>query len=394
VVGNRVECYGTVASYIVLMLTLVYAQPLSYYLQQVEDVNTTAFIEEVESFMNTKVAQLVPLHKSVVPTLYNTFTITNVTFAFGASAVILAVLYMVGVFLEHAALQTWVKVETGELLTSVLLFLAFLAVFNTLATIPANVLFPFYPSLPEGNVYEVCVELLSNFSISTSIVFVLESAFMSLITKLFGMQVIAAPLGIGTQTESLRPVLSLVNALMQSALISTALSIVTVLGQLHVLNFAHTFIIKYLLPFAFFFRSFSPTRKFGGSLIAISFTFLFIYPFIIVLFYGALNNIGFWSFYVKEAKMSLAMLKQVFMHPIDFAERIALSTDPIAMLTQTTFASIFSALFMLFIPPTAYVFLGGVLFVVLILIIVLTFNRYLSRMFGEEVDITQLTRMI
>jgi hypothetical protein len=305
-------------------------------------------------------------------------------------------MYMMGQALEHGQIQAWSRVELGELFMSIFFFAVFTGMLDIMCTMKVTT---FFPSLAQPNlnhdygnmnVFEASNALLYEFAVSGEALMLVQFILGKFLTWTCSMILHGAPVGMGTHGQVLQGLLSIVNAIMQMTMITTGISIITALGQMHVLNFAQVLFIKYLLPIAFVARCFSPTRRFGGAIIAIAATFIFIYPFLVVMFYQTyeVNKMPFTT--MLKTWMGYFGGKNWFKK----WEEISTSNNPAIILGFGLLSAFVSLLTITFIPPTATIFIGGILVPLLLTIVVITGVRHLSRLIGEEVDITNLTRMI
>ncbi len=397
----------------ILFFVLVFsAQPSTS--QQSSKPSSAKTIWEIIPKMPTYIADMIweetkamikflylPYHDSVMCTLCKQGIdeyVLATSLALTASAILLALLYMVGQALGHGTIQAWTKVELGELIISAFFF-AFLSGFLILVcNLSVTTIFPSLdnPYLDHNytkmNIFEASNALLYEFAASAETLLVVQFVVGKFLTWTCGMTLHGMPVGMGTHGSVLQGFLSIVNAMLQITMITTGISIITALGQMHVLNFAQVLFIRYLLPIGFVARCFSPTRRFGGALIAIAITFIFIYPFLVVMSYQI----------YEVTEMPFTTMLKVWVNyftgqggdGLKLWQKISDSNDPGVILGFGLLSAFVSLLTVTFIPPTATIFIGGVFIPLLLTVVVITGVRHLSRMIGEEVDITNLTRMI
>ncbi len=198
---------------------------------------------------------------------------------------------------------------------------------------------------------------------------------------------------------------------------TVALSLAFIINhaQLVVYIFALDAFLKYYLPLGVFLRSFTPTRRIGGTLIGVSVAFLLVFPMLSLVTYGMLYQKCQGNSACGPLVTFRSMLAQYF-------------GDTSFGGFQENFKSFFSSNFTdvsgsilgimggLFTGLGTFLekLLGGTMLLLIIFpasavswafvvgFVVPTFNviiftqaaRGLSRTFGEEVDISSLTRMI
>lgn len=162
-------------------------------------------------------------------------------------------------------------------------------------------------------------------------------------------------------------------------------------GFLVVLNSIQVYFLNLLLPAGVVLRCFSPTRDFGGILIAISLGMFLFYPILFSFSYMIIGepnpNIGTpdmnW-----EGKINTAVAKALFISSIPFGNVISILNslnsdggDAIDSINNA-YASVGPALVYIYILPAInWIILASII-------------RELSRALGQEVDISGLARMI
>ncbi len=170
--------------------------------------------------------------------------------------------------------------------------------------------------------------------------------------------------GLGT-TIGLGPGLSQVSASMSSALIMIGIAQLLTIAQLELLRLSAVLFV-YLLPAGIVLRAFGITRGFGGGLIAIAIGFYLIYPLSIVFMYGLVDS---------------QIHNQVGGAPggSDESTWQQQASGPIVG-------------WMCGLVGTILV--GAAVVPFITFIIVVSFVRGLSQAIGEEVDVSNLTRLI
>jgi hypothetical protein len=182
-------------------------------------------------------------------------------------------------------------------------------------------------------------------------------------------------------------------------------------AQLLLLDFATFAMIKYYLPLGILLRCFAPTRRIGGTLIGLVLGLVLVFPSLIVVngifvnsFFETTNPFGLnepfeflgtiltagmgsmWSEMWGSFSGSLGNSYGGF-------TPLSLFQIPIGILS--TFIGLFAGFYaFLFIWAAGQAFLIGLFFPALNTLLLVTTIRYLSKAFGEELDVTNLTRMI
>ncbi len=340
-----------------------------------------------------------PYHKSAMCTLCSTSLNPMsgvVVLALAVSGIALAVVFMLARVVEASAVEAWVKVELTELAVTFLIFIVFSVLLKIACAVPIDVFFPqlaHKPGFSGKNMFETANLLLYNFAVTSEVVLVEQFLLGKFVVWTCGQVLHGLPMGMGTTASVLKGFLPIANAMFQVTIVTTAVSIITALGQMHVLNFMEVLLIKYLLPIGFVARAFTFTRRFGGAVIALGIVFLFFYPFLVVLFYqtyelsdmSAWTAIKTWWHFVGNTDLGYWILLSDSAN-VPFAHLTAAMFREIARLTV--------AVTLAFIPPVSLVFIGGVLVPVLFSVVLVTGTKELSKAIGEQLDVTNLTRMI
>ena len=321
-----------------------------------------------------------------------------VALAFLVSASILAFLYLINRFFGNEAGEAWVKLELFELLTTVFIMVAVVSVINSACVIHVSGFLPDPPAGDEMNLFDTAAWVLEDFagtiikSAST-----LHAAYIhfDFITSTTLTQ---HPLGMGTVLHPTAGIGAVVKPGVINALQMLAVSFIIVRAELLILDFATFAFLKYYLPLGIILRAFAPTRRIGGTLIGISVGLVLIYPFLIFLNGVTAEGINpvsdtTWDY--------LSGFWDTASTPIDEFQSGALSlTEPMGALVGIKaaagglFLHIASIYLSVAIRISAAAFLIGLLFPALNAILLITTIRYLTRAFGEEIDISTLTRMI
>src|SRR5512143_995172 len=99
----------------------------------------------------------------------------------------------------------------------------------------------------------------------------------------------ARPLGVGLVASPLAGLASPIKQLLYNMSVALSIAFIINHAQLVVYIFSLQAFLKYYLPAGIFLRSFTPTRRLGGTLIGVALAFLFVFP--------ALSSITYTMFY-------------------------------------------------------------------------------------------------
>lgn len=154
------------------------------------------------------------------------------------------------------------------------------------------------------------------------------------------------------------------------------------------------------LPMGILLRCFEPTRKFGGALIGITIALGLFWPMLLVVNNIALEGIGIFGMwegifeFISTQMENYELLGLNFNSPADMFEPgsgapITIKSD-ILNITQTLLQAVSMAVWKLL----AINILGSLFLPLLNFAILATSMREFSRFFGEQIDLSNLTRMI
>lgn len=314
-----------------------------------------------------------------------------------ASLAILAILYMFAAFFQNQGFIALVKVEMYELLVTFLIFAFMFSLVGGFCGAKTGWIFPdahrtfHFPggewnteSLAGKSFYYSAANYLNDFADYTIEVMALQYVVYMYVDFLTSSEIVAVPMGVGANLKPTAGLGAAVKPVLNNAFTVETIAAITARAQVWVLDFATYGLLTYFLPLAFILRSFAYTRRIGGTIIAITCVFLFLYPLLIIPSYmivneplqGRLNWIAdFISQNGGAAQFSFFMLLQFLLKWL---------WGPSFLMTYALLA----------IPTTAAIFIGGVFMPLFNTIILATAARYLSKLLGEEIDITNLTRMI
>ena len=203
-----------------------------------------------------------------------------------ASVSIVAVTYIFSILLSNNKLNAWSKVELTEILVSAIILLA----------VPS--LHSFYCNfslLGTGSIFtdvsKVMLSINSNLAAVGLIISFLSFAFDFITSPMIS----AVPLGFGA--SGIQPLLGfavILRPIFTATTMSIATGIVLNTAFLMAADYFSSAFIMFFFPLAIFLRSFLPTRRIGGTILALIVAFSFIYPVLIIIEGTILNymNVG------------------------------------------------------------------------------------------------------
>jgi len=336
------------------------------------------------------------------------------------SSVILAFMYIWSVLFKNPQMTGMVKMEVYEVFVTAFIVVIVTMITGSLATLTVGTFFPsglLPPDLPgDTNIYEAAEQYFIKVKEEMLGWIELGYVFNIFADQLASTTPYTRPFSVGFVSTPFAGIGAPIKQMLNHSLIGLVIAYVVNYAQYFTLLFSINVFLKYYLPLGVFLRCFTPTRKIGGSIIAATIGFLIVFP--------ILATIGYLIFYSADGPM-LSFSSFVGLQDTDsfmggFLKD--LSDDMINWIysgedTDTNLLKIFGN--MVFFPIYAIVkvvetLFGTLFFLVLgftagilgraflIGYIVPTFNililvqatKGLSKMIGEEIDISSLTRLI
>jgi hypothetical protein len=299
-------------------------------------------------------------------------------------------------FFQNAEGAGWARIELYEVFVTVLIIIGAVAASDLACTVNAQWLFP-GSTVPGGyNLYEGAVFYLDQFSSGVMHITTALYGFYSGLDLISSMKLTGKPLGLGAQVQPTGGFAATIKPGLANAFNVLIIAFIINKAQIFVILFVALGFLKYYLPIGIFLRSFTPTRRIGGTIIAISLGFLFVFPFLIIMegeiglqplrtSDNLINNfsaeasgvggeemMGWW----KDSMGALGIF--------DFIGRLMRSAIGVLAFGILYFAG----------NAAGYAFLIGLFFPAFNTLILVTTIRYLSKSMGEEIDVTNLTRLI
>lgn len=313
-----------------------------------------------------------------------------------ASVFLISILYMINRFFQNAEGTSWVKIELYEVFVTAIIIIALASVTTLACEVRVSWLVP-APSVPPNyNIYQGAVFYLDQFSEKIMYITTGLYAFYSWMDPITTMTLTGKPLGIGTQIQPTSGIAATIKPGLTNAFNMLLIGYITNKAQMFLVDFFSFGFLKYYLPLGILMRSFAPTRRIGGTIIALALGFLFVYPFLIIIEgeFG-LNALNLMSeefipnFWTELGNFGVSSFVDAF--------RGGFTLDVFnlfGLILHSGIGIIAFGLLYLFSSVASYAFLFGLFLPAFNVLILVTTVRYLSKSLGEEIDVTNLTRLI
>ena len=314
-----------------------------------------------------------------------------------ASISIIVFMYLVNRFFQNSEGAGWAKLELYETFVTVVIFFALIIITGLACNVRASWLFPTASQFGDLNIYELAVQYLEEFTSNMKTIMTALYGFYVAIDHLSSMQLSGRPFGFGTTVVPTGGLASTVKPGMNNAFNMLSIGFIINTVQIFLMNFISYGFLKYYLPIGLFLRSFTPTRRIGGTIIGIALGFLFVYPFLIIMegqfFVRPLHLFGSELVSFSDTMSATEMgteftnwwVESIYgLNIFDFLNNIWRSVIGLFAFGLLYFTA----------SAAGYAFMIGLLIPAFNTLILVTTIRYLSKSMGEEIDVTNLTRLI
>lgn len=333
----------------------------------------------------------------------------NCGYALIVSSIVLTFMYLWAVLWRNQQMVGTVKLEITELFVSAILVSFVVGLVGALSTLAADVFLPqsIIPAGAQGkNIYAISemyfLEVKTTFVgwMETTYLFAIFSDSFARVTPY------TKPLGVGFISSPLAGLGDPIKQLLSNSLLALMIAYLINYAQYLTYLFSLQAFLKYYLPFGLFLRCFTPTRKIGGSIIAVSAALVFVFPVLTVISYAIFFSsdgpiAGFNSFF-SPSLLSTTLndasktIKETLLKPENLSiwSLVLLPLYVIVAFIKSLFGGLFFVVFAAAGGIIARAFLIGYIMPTFNILMLIQATRGLSKSFGEEIDISSLTRLI
>ena len=314
-----------------------------------------------------------------------------------ASLLMMVLVHMFSNLLRNQPLSTWSKFEMFQVFATAGIFAFSFGIVIGMCTFNMGLLDARYYGL---NMYDIAEAYFAKLKTAAYILFAYLMRVVNLINLLSRITWISNPLGMGMQDSPMEGIgqLNSVMFLVASGFFATILMLWLQVRMLDYMAIASLF---YLFPLGMFFRAFEPTRKFGGTLLGISITFFLFFPMMIVfddfIIYAPREELlaagGELEQTAQHAEGNINPSTGQVLDPQEIMDAGYDETRRSPMFAIYLGNSVANgALFLL--KPIMLYFIAAVVLPVINFAVLAEVARALTNLLGEEIDISNLTRMI
>ncbi|MEM4554612.1 MAG: hypothetical protein QXT25_02070 [Candidatus Anstonellaceae archaeon] len=315
-----------------------------------------------------------------------------------ASLFILVLIYIFSQFLRNQVLIAWTKFELFQIFGTAAVVIFSIIWIHGFCTFDMSFLDS--SRYPQGMTMEKIIERYFGdvqeigYLIFSYMLFVAK--YVNLITNVTWP---SNPLGVGSVDSPLQS-FSQINSLMFLLMSGYVTSFLLLQFQMRMVEYLAIAGLYFLYPFGIFFRAFEPTRPFGGTLIGLTIAMFFFYPVMLVF-----NDYLIWH-KVMETKRSVDAEIGKADQKADpnnyqlprgnqLPDPTKLDpTDPATESARNSLAENVTSGFLFLVQPIIVYLSAAVVLPVINFIVLVEITRGLTHFLGEEIDVTNLTRMI
>lgn len=332
--------------------------------------------------------------------------------ALASSLLILVLMNIFASFLRNQQLAAWCKFELFQIFgTAVIALLVITAIVEGMCGFDMSFLDSSAGShykncapnqLMKGspthcNMYEIADRYLGELENVGELLFYYLMWVVKWINFLSKITWESRPLGFGSSDSPLDS-LSQVNSLFFYMIGGFVTSFVLLQLQVRILDYMSIAVLYYLFPFGIFFRAFEPTRGFGGTLIGLSLAFFLFYPIIIVfndyMMHGSISDTRNSASVMSELGFAVDDANAKAKEGKTGTNQTAVAGQDPSLLPKDAISNDITGSIMFLLKPVALYFIAAVVLPIINFIVLVEITRGLTELFGEEVDVSNLTRLI
>ncbi len=321
------------------------------------------------------------------------------------SAALLAIAYMLNRFLNNEEGQVALKLELFELFATAFVIFVSIGLVQSACEVEASGIFFDPQHMQAGdNLFDAAEAVLQDFSVDLALAMTaLHTVYIPIdfqTTTTLTMQ----PMGLGTVIQPTSGIGAIVKPAMLNAMQAIALAYIVIRAEQFVLDFSTYALITFYFPIGIILRSFTPTRRIGGTIIGLVLGLVLVFPFLIILngavAFSIWPNVNPFSFTDSDWDNLKNFTTGSFTGMFGSLTGISDLANPfnffyaINQLIGGTFGAIIGFVIFFFMRSAGAAFFIGLFFPALNTLLLVTTVRYITKSLGEEIDVTNLTRLI
>ena len=328
-----------------------------------------------------------------------TTTIIPITaYATMTTCMVIAASYMLGRMLSNPKLTLWSKTEIVQLFVSLASTLLIIMVVGSFCNVNMSEVAQIFGASGSGNIYDAAKGYLSGAALHAHHAITVVRYQLQGYTVLSYFNALKCEYQMGDSTglgcffgqgsTTMQPLggYGTVMAALNFALNSSLMSFFTAMNFAFILMFVYRGFAFMFLPLGIFMRSMPYMRPFGSLMIAVSFSFLIVYPLMLAIF-------GLMSDVILKEPVDMSKYHEKAYPDHEGAEELATSMAGEAYVHDMYFGdgqdNYVGAL-----NFAATAFIGGVFFPTVAMIAAIASVAYVARLYGDEIDLSRLTQLV
>ncbi|MEM4634182.1 MAG: hypothetical protein QW275_03445 [Candidatus Anstonellaceae archaeon] len=317
-----------------------------------------------------------------------------------ASLLALVLIYMLSLFLRHQGLITWCKFELFQVLGTATIFIFLIVWVIGMCEFKMDFLNDSVRTIDYTgkNMYVIVNEYFDRMKELGYLIFAYAMYVSKWIVFWQKVTYFSSPLGLGVNDNPLDS-LGQLNSVIFLAMSGFVTSFLLFDLQRRMLEYMAYATMYYFFPFGIFLRAFEPTRGAGGALIGIGISFFLFYP-IVLTFNDYLTRTTYTSVFdeVRQAaNIAESGIDSGKINNPDDAKKNINQLDPgsdSGQINITKMSTGLSSATIFLLKPIALYMIGAVVLPVINFIVLVEITRHFTRMMGDELDVSNLTRLI
>ncbi|MFH0737848.1 MAG: hypothetical protein V1827_04275 [Candidatus Micrarchaeota archaeon] len=350
-----------------------------------------------------------------------------------ASSAILAFMYVWGTLFRNPQLMAYVKTEVSEVIVTAFMIIFIYGAVGAMGTLTMGSFLPdeYLPDAgtPGTEECDVAVNIDTSLYDAAQMFYLRVEKDMSgwlqmnyvmniYVDQTASITPYARPLGVGLVASPLAGLASPIKQLLYNASVALSLAFIINHAQMVVYVYSIHAFLKYYLPLGIMLRAFTPTRRIGGTIIGVALAFLFIFP--------MMSAVSYTMFYTKAGGPLVTFSGTMAQYMGDSCDPETAAPGEICFsgyldrmykknfsdigsgvgglvtgvfggigkMFQEVLGNVFLALLVFPVSMISWAFAVGFIIPAINIMVFTMAAKSLSKSFGDEVDISSLTRLI
>jgi len=321
------------------------------------------------------------------------------------STLALTLVYMFASFLRNPQLISWSKFELFQVFATAVILAFFASVIFGICSFDMSFLdrTRYTPVGGQGqptNMYQIIDNYFSKLQDTAYLIFGYLMYVAKVLTYMSRVTVMSHPLGVGSAENPLES-MGQINSLLFVMLSGFVTSFLLLELQMRILDYLAFACLGYLFPMGIFFRCFEPTRSFGGTLLGLSIALFLFYPIIMVfndyIMYSQIDDLQVSSgALLSQASGNIAGGEATTSGNAESMGQNGLGTGSQGEDTSW-FGAAWQAIansILVFVRPIMIYVIAAVVLPVINFILLIEITRGATGFLGDELDVSNLTRLI